>query len=239
MNMLIRKGEQTGMYELIFRMISQLWFFFLRVGPSYNFPPPLPDSEEKLCFEKMKKGDKAARARLIEHNMRLVAHIVKKYYVNSPDRDDLISIGTIGLIKAIDTFEPASGTRFATYAGKCMQNEILMYFRSLKKSAQDISMSDPIETDSEGNPLTLMDIIYSDDTIVDDIDDKSKLRKLKELIDNIPGERDKTILTLRYGLSGREPMTQNEVAKLLGISRSYVSRIEKKVIKRLKNIVKC
>lgn len=182
----------------------------------------------------MNGGDKKARDLLIEHNLRLVVHIIKKYYAGCSDQDDLISIGTIGLIKGINSFNPEKGVKLATYASRCIENEILMYFRSLKKSAQDISMSDPIETDSEGNPLTLMDIIYSDDTIVDDIDDKSKLRKLKELIDNIPGERDKTILTLRYGLSGREPMTQNEVAKLLGISRSYVSRIETRLLEKLR-----
>lgn len=213
---------------------QNLIFIALHIGSEGFFPKPLSKKEENAAIEKMNGGDKKARDLLIEHNLRLVVHIIKKYYAGCSDQDDLISIGTIGLIKGINSFNPEKGVKLATYASRCIENEILMYFRSLKKSAQDISMSDPIETDSEGNPLTLMDIIYSDDTIVDDIDDKSKCRKLKELIDNIPGERDKTILTLRYGLSGREPMTQNEVAKLLGISRSYVSRIETRLLKKLR-----
>ena len=223
------------MYELIFRMISQLWFFFLRVGPSYNFPPPLPDSEEKLCFEKMKKGDKAARARLIEHNMRLVAHIVKKYYVNSPDRDDLISIGTIGLIKAIDTFEPASGTRFATYAGKCMQNEILMYFRRKRRICCETSIEDAVDVDKDGNSMSLMDIIAEDDNMVDRIDTMIKSRQLYGFVENSLDDREREIILYRYGLYGKKPLTQREVAEKLDISRSYVSRIEKKALEKLKN----
>lgn len=235
MNMLIRKGEQTGMYELIFKMISQLWFFFLRVGPSYNFPPPLPDSEEKLCFEKMKKGDKAARARLIEHNMRLVAHIVKKYYVNSPDRDDLISIGTIGLIKAIDTFEPASGTRFATYAGKCMQNEILMYFRRKRRICCETSIEDAVDVDKDGNPLTYLDILSTDGDIADEIDAKLKSQQTARAINSVLLERERQIIILRYGLTETGRIhTQREVAQLLGISRSYVSRIEKSALQKLR-----
>ena len=209
MNMLIRKGEQTGMYELIFRMISQLWFFFLRVGPSYNFPPPLPDSEEKLCFEKMKKGDKAARARLIEHNMRLVAHIV--------------------------TFEPASGTRFATYAGKCMQNEILMYFRRKRRICCETSIEDAVDVDKDGNPLTYLDILSTDGDIADEIDAKLKSQQTARAINSVLLERERQIIILRYGLTETGRIhTQREVAQLLGISRSYVSRIEKSALQKLR-----
>lgn len=171
---------------------------------------------------------------MIEHNLRLVAHIVKKYYSAQKDQDDLISIGTIGLIKAVSTFDYNKGTRFATYAARCIENEILMHFRNAKKSAQDIYISDPIDTDKEGNALTFMDIVADDDCIIDSIDLKLKSEKLYELIEKHLDTREKEIIYLRYGLRGNIPLTQREVAKKLKISRSYVSRIETKALLKLR-----
>ena len=162
-----------------------------------------------------------------------MAHIVKKYYSAYSEQDDLISIGTVGLIKAVDSFKPDKGTRLATYAAKCVENEILMHFRSLKKSAHDISLEDPIDSDSEGNPLTLMDIICTPDSIADDLDLKIKSEKLRGLVADISDPRERAITVMRYGLDGNAPLTQREIASLLGISRSYVSRIEKRVLERL------
>ncbi|MBO4353799.1 MAG: RNA polymerase sporulation sigma factor SigK [Clostridia bacterium] len=212
---------------------SNFLYLFLKVSYTQSFPPPLPPKEEAECFRLMKEGDESARSRLIEHNLRLVAHIVKKYCVSNQNQDDLISIGTIGLIKAIDTFDVSAGTRFATYAGKCLQNEILMYFRAQKKTAGEVSMNDPIDTDKDGNPLTYLDIISVDDTIADDIDSKTKAERALKIIANDLPEREKNIMILRYGLDGRAPLTQREVAALLGISRSYVSRIEKAALEKI------
>lgn len=178
-----------------------------------------------------------AKNELIEHNLRLVAHIIKKYYSSSDQQDDLISVGTIGLIKAVNTFDADKGTRLATYAARCIENEILMQFRAKKKSAQDISVNEPIDTDSDGNPLTLMDIISTEDEIVEDIYKMTMLKKLSAEIEKIKDPREKTIIVMRYGLDGGKPMTQLEVAGKLNISRSYVSRIEKKVLKDLKKVL--
>lgn len=182
----------------------------------------------------MEQGDGKAREKLIEHNLRLVAHVIKKYYSGDNDQDDLISIGTIGLIKGINNFKPDKGTRLATYCARCIENEILMYFRSQKKTALDTYMNDPIDIDSEGNPLTLNDIIAVNDTIADDLDFKIKSEKLRKFVCEIPDRREKQIIVMRYGLGDREPLTQREVAKKLKISRSYVSRIEKKALSNLK-----
>lgn len=206
----------------------------LHLENSGSFPKPLSAKKEREALEKMKQGDTAARDLLIEHNLRLVVHVIKKYYANYSDQDDLISIGTIGLIKAVNSFDADKGTRLATYAARCVENEILMYFRGQKKSSQDISMSEPIDMDSEGNPLTLSDIIYTDDNIADDIDKRMKLQKLQKLITEMKDPREKEIIIKRYGLDGRLPLTQREVADRLGISRSYVSRIEKKALHDLR-----
>ena len=206
---------------------------FLRVSNGASFPPPLSAKEEKEYFDRCKKGDMEARNILIERNLRLVAHIAKKYYTSSSENDNLISIGTIGLIKAIDSFNPQNGTRFATYAGKCLQNEILMYFRSLKKLSVETSLSDAVETDKDGNPLTYMDIVSIDDDIAEKIELKINTEKLLSGIDTKLDKREKQIIILRYGLGFSKPKTQREVAQKLGISRSYVSRIEKRALTKL------
>ncbi len=220
--------------ELLIRTVSNLFVFALHLSGSSSFPPPLSAKRERECLEAMKKGDVNAKNELIEHNLRLIAHIIKKYYSGSVQQDDMISIGTIGLIKAINTFDPDKGTRLATYAARCIENEILMQFRAQKKTAQDISVNEPIDTDSEGNPLTLMDIISTEDEIVEDIYKMTMLKKLSAEVEKISDPREKTIIMMRYGLDGMPPMTQLEVSKRLNISRSYVSRIEKKALKELR-----
>lgn len=226
------------MLSFIIDIISKGFLFFaLHVKNSGSFPPALSAKEEKEYLKRFKEGDKNAKNVIIEHNLRLVAHIVKKYCTNQNEQDDLISIGTIGLIKAVNTFDYNKGIKLATYASKCIENEVLMYFRNQRKSAQDISINEPIDTDSEGNPLTLMDIISTEDTIADDIDEKIMIKKIYDYIEMLRDEREKSIIIFRYGLYGVVPMTQIEIAKKLNISRSYVSRIEKRVIGKLRKIL--
>lgn len=220
----------------LLNLLSNLLFFILHVTDTDSFPKPLSKAEEEKALREMSEGSEAARKKLIEHNLRLVAHIIKKYYSNYSEQDDLISIGTVGLIKGINSFKPEKGTKLATYCARCIDNEILMYFRNAKKLSQEVSFSDPIDTDNEGNPLTLMDIIAIDDTIVEDIDTQNKLKKLVEHLNRMPDNRDKQIIVMRYGLNGEKPLTQKEVAEEMGISRSYVSRIEKRILKDLKRI---
>lgn len=223
------------MFQLFAELISKGFLFFaLHIKPNSTFPPALTAKEEKEMLQKYKSGDLQAKNILVEHNLRLVAHIIKKYYSTSAEQDDLISIGTIGLIKAVNTFDESKGIKLATYASKCIDNEVLMYFRSQKKSAQDISINEPIDSDSEGNPLTLMDIICAEDTIAENIDKKITVQKLYKFVEEIENEREKTIIIMRYGLYGTEPKTQRQIAQKLKISRSYVSRIEKKVLNDLK-----
>lgn len=207
-------------------------------GGGNNFPPPLSREDEVKYFRLARhEGDENARSKLIEHNLRLVAHIVRKYYASSSSEEDLISIGTIGLIKSVDSFDIDNGARFATYAAKCIQNEILMYFRSQKKLSQEVSINETIDTDRDGNPLTYGDIIKCDDTIADDIDTKIKLTKAADYIMKSLDEREREIIILRYGLGNRAAITQREVADKLGISRSYVSRIEKSALEKLRSIL--
>ena len=214
--------------------LSNVFYMALHVVNSGSFPKPLTAAREQECLTAYhEKGDLEARNELIEHNLRLVAHIIKKYYSSVRDQDDLISIGTIGLIKAVSTFDYTKGIRFATYASRCIENEILMHFRSNKKTAQDVSISDPIDTDKDGHPLTLMDVIAEDDTIIEDLDLKINAEKLYRYIRDILDDREKEIIEWRYGLVGGG-LTQREVAKKLNISRSYVSRIEKKALEKLK-----
>ena len=211
-------------------VLENFLYFALHISPGGSFPKPLSADEERDCLALVKAGDPAARNMLIEHNLRLVAHIIKKYYSMQKDQDDLISIGTIGLIKAVSTFDSDKGIRFATYASRCIENEVLMFFRYSKKSQQDVYISDPIDTDKEGNVLTLMDIVAENECILESIDLKIKSEKLHEVIKKHLDERERVIITLRYGLNGDAPLTQREVAKKLNISRSYVSRIEKKAL---------
>ncbi len=203
------------------------------VANSSTFPQPLNEEEEAKYLSRLQKGDEEARAVLIERNLRLVAHIVKKFDNTGEDVDDLISIGTVGLIKAIGTFKPDRGTRLATYAARCIENEILMHLRSLKRVRGEVSLYDPIGVDREGNEITLIDVLGSDPDVVPDLVgkrlDESKLReKLKKL-----GGKERQVLELRYGISGGPRKTQREIARMLGISRSYVSRIEKKAVMKL------
>ena len=216
-------------------MILDLVFMILGVEPYQKFPPALNKEEETRCFELAKKGDKKAREKLIEHNLRLVAHIVRKYYVANKNTEDLISVGTIGLVKAVDSFDNTNGTKFATYAAKCIQNEILMMFRSQKKLSCEVSLNDTIDIDKDGNPLTYIDIVCTEDTIVEDIDKKMKINKALKFIKYYLDEREKQILIMRYGLGNTKAYTQREVAEKLGISRSYVSRIEKSALEKINN----
>ena len=217
--------------KILLRFISLI----LGISPSQNFPPPLSKAEEGELFLKMKNGDASARAKIIEHNLRLVSHVIRKYFSSYGDEDELLSIGSIGLIKAVDTFKTDKGTRFATYGAKCVQNEILMHFRSQKKNSAEISINETIDVDKDGNPLTYLDIISTDDTMAEDVEMKTYLEKLRRLVDEKLFGREKEIIILRYGLKGYAPKTQREVASHLGISRSYVSRIEKKALMELKS----
>lgn len=205
-------------------------YFALHLTASGSFPRPLTAAQERECLQKIKEGDQQARDYFIEHNLRLVAHIIKKYYASYKEQEDLISIGTIGLIKAVGTFDSNKGIRFATYASRCIENEILMHFRGRKKYAQDLYIQDPIDVDTDGNALTLMDIMAQDGDILEDVDRKLKGDRLHSYINQALDAREQQVIRLRYGLDGKAPMAQREVAALLGISRSYVSRIEKKAV---------
>ena len=208
--------------------------FILRIAPGAgSFPKPLSAQEERDALERMAQGDAQARSLLIEHNLRLVAHVVKKYYAAKEDQDDLISIGTIGLIKAISSFDVSKGAKLATYAARCVENEILMHFRSTKRQGCEVSLSDPIDSDKDGNALSLIDVISSDDNMLDEIDLSDRQVKLYRYMAEALDERERDILFMRYGLLGKKALTQREVAEKCGISRSYVSRIEKKALEKL------
>ncbi len=217
--------------NLFFKFVSLI----LGLSDMQSFPPPLSTAQERELFAKMKNGDLGARATIIEHNMRLVSHIIRKYYSSYQYPDDLLSIGSLGLIKAVDSFQFEKGTKFATYGAKCIQNEILMFFRSQKKAHMEVSLNDTIDIDRDGNPLTYLDVISTPETIAEDIDMNMHIEKIRELVDTVLNERERQIIILRYGLMGYQPKTQREVAKYLGISRSYVSRIEKKALTLLKD----
>jgi RNA polymerase sporulation-specific sigma factor len=208
----------------------------LGIGAPQNFPEPLSHQEERELFLKMKEEKRGpSRTKLIEHNLRLVAHIVRKYYTSYQNPDDLVSIGSVGLIKAIDSFNCENGTKFATYAAKCIQNEILMFFRSQKKLSCEVSINDTIDMDRDGNPLTYIDVISSEDSIAHDLDLKLHAERAYKLINQVLDQRERQIIVMRYGLASNAPRTQREVAKQLNISRSYVSRIEKKALEKLKD----
>jgi RNA polymerase sporulation-specific sigma factor len=199
-----------------------------------SFPKPLTAQEERHYLERAAQGDLEARNVLIERNLRLVAHIMKKYYTQTADQEDLISIGTIGLIKGISTFDDSKGVRLATYAARCVENEILMYFRSQKKSSQDVSLSDYIETGSDGAALSLMDVVAEDEDLLETISDRQMASLLGEAVKTRLTPQERQVIVLRYGLEGNTAMRQREVAQVTGISRSYVSRIEKRALQKLR-----
>ena len=215
-------------------LFANTLLFSLRLSGSGSFPKPLSAAEEREWLDRYAKGDPEARNGLIERNLRLVAHIIKKYYTQNGDQEDLISIGTIGLIKGISSFDPSKGARLATYAARCIENEILMYFRGQKKLQGEVSLSDSIESDKEGNALQLMDVVGVDDTMLEDIHDRDSALKLRQLVQECLTQRESEIIRLRYGLGGTVPLTQREVAVSFGISRSYVSRIEKRALEKLR-----
>lgn len=206
----------------------------LRISSGGSFPKPLSAEEERMYLQRSAQGDLEARNILIERNLRLVAHIMKKYYSQSADQEDLISIGTIGLIKGISTFDASKGARLATYAARCVENEILMYFRSLRKTAGDVSLSDCIETGKDGNALSLMDVLCSEEDLFEDLSTRQTCKKLYAVMQEVLSERERLVITLRYGLGGRMPLTQRQIAEQCKISRSYVSRIEKKALATLR-----
>ncbi len=212
--------------------VSNCLYFILSLS-SGSFPKPLSAKEEREYLEKAESGDENARNILIERNLRLVAHIIKKYYTAVRDQDDLISIGTIGLIKAIDTFKPTKGTRLATYAARCIENEILMHFRATKRISSEVSLSESVDTDNNGNSLSLMEIISTEDPGLLKVDNHDMELKLHTLINTCLNPREREIIILRYGLYGTAPKTQREIAARCKISRSYVSRIEKAALEKL------
>lgn len=220
-------------------MLANAWlllsslFYSLQLH-SGSFPKPLSAEEERHYLELSAQGDLEARNILVERNLRLVAHVMKKYYAQTADQEDLISIGTIGLIKGITTFDASKGARLATYAARCVENEILMHFRSQRKSAQDVSLSDYIETGADGAPLELMDVICEDCDLLEQVSDRESVSRLREAIGRCLTEQERQVVVLRYGLGGWEPLRQRQVAEKLGISRSYISRIEKRALQKLR-----
>ena len=221
----------------MFSLFSTLLKFvalILGIEDGQCFPPPLSSEREQELFIKKEEGDSEARDLLIEHNLRLVSHIIRKYYSTYAQPDELLSIGSLGLIKAVDSFKPSFGTKFATYGAKCIQNEILMFFRSKKKVLPEVSINETIDIDKDGNPLTYLDIISVDEDIAEELDMKIYFERIRELVDTVLDKREARIIILRYGLKGYKPRTQREVADYLKISRSYVSRIEKKAFEKLK-----
>lgn len=217
----------------VWLMLSGI-LYSLRLSSGGSFPKPLSAKEERDYLARAAEGDLEARNILIERNLRLVAHIMKKYYTQASDQEDLISIGTIGLIKGISTFQPEKGTRLATYAARCIENEILMHFRGQKKSATDVSLSDYIETGKDGTSLSLMDVVCSDEDVFEQLSEQELIGRMSRAVQTVLEPREREILRMRYGLSGASPLTQREVAEQCGISRSYVSRIEKKALRKLR-----
>ena len=223
-------------------MLASAWlllsglFYSLQLH-SGSFPKPLSPEEERKYLELSARGDLTARNILVERNLRLVAHVMKKYYSQSADQEDLISIGTIGLIKGVTTFDGSKGARLATYAARCVENEILMYFRAQRKSAQDVSLSDYIESGSDGAPLELMDVVQENFDLLETVSDREAATHVRRAVETGLTEQERQVITLRYGLNGEMPLRQREVAQKTGISRSYVSRIEKRALQKLRNML--
>lgn len=206
----------------------------LGIGSTQNFPPPLPAEEEAALFAVLEKtSDEDARQKLILHNLRLVSHIVRKYYASAKNSDELVSVGVVGLVKAVDSFHISKGAKFATYAARCIQNEILMFFRAQKKLSAEVSLNETIDVDRDGNPLTYIDVISSEECLQGEIERKIDSQRALYFVNTLLDERERQIITMRYGLGDTPSMTQREVASKLGISRSYVSRIEKSALETL------
>ena len=222
------------MFVFLISILLKSLYFTLRVSGISSFPKPLSAAEEQRLLTLVAQGDTGARNLLVEHNMRLVAHVIKKYYALTSDQEELFSIGTVGLIKAINSFNLDKNTKLATYAARCVENEIFMYFRSVKKIAGDISLSDPIDTDKDGNSLEINDILCDDTDLVEIVDLNEKSERLHNFVNTRLEKREREIITLRYGLNGKKPLAQREVADVFNISRSYVSRIESKALAKLK-----
>lgn len=221
------------MFGDLFSLLSNLFHLILGISTPQSFPPPLSKEKETEYFLAAEKGDAHARQELILHNLRLVSHIVRKYYASAKNQEDLVSIGTIGLVKAVDTFRVSGGAKFATYAARCIQNEILMHFRSQKKLSAEVSLNETIDVDRDGNPLTYIDVLSCDETLCDDIERKITSDRAVRLVNTILTERERQIIVMRYGIGRRAPLTQREIAEKLKISRSYVSRIEKGALEKL------
>ena len=222
------------MLENAFSLLAGSLLLMLRIAPGGSFPRPLSREEEQDCLRRWAEGDWEARNRLVEHNLRLVAHIVKKYYAQSGETDDLLSIGTIGLIKGVSSYRAEKGVRLATYASRCIENEILMHFRAQRKSAGDVSLSEALDSEDEDGNLSFLDVVAQEDDLAERVGLQELCRKLRRAVDTVLGEREARIVRLRYGLDGAEALTQWETAQRCGISRSYVSRIEKKALEKLR-----
>ena len=222
------------MIESAFWLLMNSLLLTLRIMPGDSFPKPLGRAEEEEYLARWEKGDVEARNKLVEHNLRLVAHIIKKYYTQTDDTDDLISIGTIGLIKGINTYRRDKGVRLTSYASRCIENEILMFFRSRRKSAGELSLSEAIETEDDGGALSLLDVVSEEQDLSERVCEKELCAHLRREMDRSLDDRERRILTLRYGLDGEKTHTQRETAELCAISRSYVSRLEKHALEKLR-----
>lgn len=213
-------------------LMNSLWLF-LRIAPGGSFPRPLSREEEQTYLERWAQGDTDARNKLIEHNLRLVSHIMKKYYAQSDDMDDLLSIGTIGLIKGIDSYRPDRGVKLSTYCSRCVENEVLMYFRSRRRSQGDLSLSEALESDEDGS-LSILDVLADEEDLADRVSDRELCRLLHAMVDRVLDEREARIIRLRYGLGASQALTQKQTAERIGVSRSYISRIEKRALEKLR-----
>lgn len=221
------------MLSVVTLLLLQGRFLTLRLGSASSFPKPLSAKEEQECLRKIAEGDEAARNHLIEHNLRLVAHIAKKYYNQTGESDDLISIGTIGLIKAVNTYRADKNIRLATYAARCIENEILMHLRKNRRTATEVSLNEALDQEDEEGAVSLMDLLKVEDTMLEDLNLRESCARVRQAVNCCLSGREKLVILQRYGMDGGEPKTQKEVAAQCGISRSYVSRIEKKALKKL------
>ncbi len=222
------------MIESAWLLLLQSLLWMLRVAPGGSFPRALSRSEEQDCLERWAGGDLEARNKLVEHNLRLVAHIVKKYYAQADDVDDLISIGTIGLIKGVNTYKPEKGVKLSSYVSRCIENEILMSFRCRRRSPGDVSLSEALDVEEEGGGLSYLDVLAQEDDLAERLGNAEICSGLCSLMERVLTERESEILRLRYGLGGGEPLTQRQVSERFAISRSYVSRIEKRALQKLR-----